>query len=237
VKLPFLVSVPHAGLAVPPEVQDICILTPEQIYADSDGGAAEIYYDLKNSVEAFISSEVARAIVDLNRAADDFRKDGVIKTHTCYDVQVYSEFPSQELINQLLSDYYHPYHQQLEVLSDNSKIKVGIDCHTMAAVGPPIGPDAGKERPLVCISNADSTCPDEWLYELGNCFKKVFHREQVNINEPFKGGYIIRSHSTKLPWLQIELSRTEKLPNTGKKRGISRALTDWSKDVFGSKYS
>jgi formiminoglutamase len=91
-------------------------LTPEQIYDDSYRWAAENYYDLENSVEAFLSSDVARAIVDLNRAADDFRKDGVIKTHTCYDIPVYNEFPSQELINQLLADYYHPYHQQLEVL-------------------------------------------------------------------------------------------------------------------------
>ena len=81
--LPFLVSVPHAGLSIPPEVKDICILTEDQIYVDSDCGAAEIYYELEKFVEAFISSDIARAIVDLNRAADDFRKDGIIKTHTC----------------------------------------------------------------------------------------------------------------------------------------------------------
>ena len=66
-KLPFLVSVPHAGLHVPREIQDICLLTPEEIYDDSDGGAAEIYFELEKYVEAFISSNVARAIVDLNR--------------------------------------------------------------------------------------------------------------------------------------------------------------------------
>ncbi len=231
-KLPFLVSVPHSGLSVPREVQDICILTPEQIYDDSDGGAAEIYYDLENSVEAFLSSDVARAIVDLNRAADDFRKDGVIKTHTCYDIPVYNEFPSQELINQLLADYYHPYHQQLEVLSENSKVKVGIDCHTMAAVGPPIGPDSGKERPLVCISNADGTCPDERLVELAKCFQKVFPNEKVNINNPFKGGYIIRNYCAGTPWLQIELSRTDRISNIDKRAGIIEALSNWSEVVF-----
>ena len=232
-KLPFLVSVPHAGLHIPLEVEDICILTPEQIHEDSDSGAAEIYYDLENSVEAFISVDVARAIVDLNRAADDFRKDGIIKTHTCYNIPVYREFPSQKLIEQLLAVYYHPYHQKLEQLADNDRIKVGIDCHTMAAVGPPIGPDAGKVRPLVCISNADGTCPDAWVHELANCFQKVFPKEQVNINEPFKGGYIIRNHSAKLPWVQIELSRTEKLFDRDKKTGAMKALSAWSKVVFG----
>jgi formiminoglutamase len=230
-RLPFLVSVPHAGLSVPREIQDICILTSEQIYDDSDGGAAEIYYGLENSVEAFVSSDVARAIVDLNRAADDFRKDGVIKTHTCYDVPVYQEFPSQELIAQLLADYYHPYHQKLEDLADMEKIKVGIDCHTMAAVGPPIGPDAGKERPLVCISNADGTCPDDWLIELAQLFQKVFPMEKVTMNSPFKGGYIIRHHSEVLPWLQIELSRTERMSNNEKRDGVIEALNVWHKMI------
>ena len=120
-KLPFMVSVPHAGLNIPREVEDICILTPEQIYADSDGGAVEIFYELEGIVEAFCSSNVARAIVDLNRAADDFRKDGIIKTHTCYDIPVYRELPSQKLIEQLLSAYYLPYHQKLARLADNKK--------------------------------------------------------------------------------------------------------------------
>ena len=226
-KLPFLVSVPHAGLTIPDEVQDICLLTPAEIYDDSDGGSTEIYSDLEEVLEIFMSSIVARAIVDLNRATNDFRKDGVIKTHTCYDVPVYSEFPSKKLIERLLSDYYHPYHQKLEKFTHSKNIKVGIDCHTMAAVGPPIGPDAGKKRPLVCLSNADGTCPDEWLDELANCFLKVFPHEQVKINEPFKGGYIIRTYSSDLPWLQIELSRTEHISNIQKRDGVIEALNSW----------
>ena len=226
-KLPFLVSVPHAGLTIPDEVQDICLLTPAEIYDDSDGGSTEIYSDLEEVLEIFMSSVVARAIVDLNRATNDFRKDGVIKTHTCYDVPVYSEFPSKKLIERLLSDYYHPYHQKLEKFTHSKNIKVGIDCHTMAAVGPPIGPDAGKKRPLVCLSNADGTCPDEWLDELANCFLKVFPHEQVKINEPFKGGYIIRTYSSDLPWLQIELSRTEHISNIQKRDGVIEALNSW----------
>jgi formiminoglutamase len=224
--------VPHAGLHIPQEVQDICILKPEDIYADSDGGAAEVYFALEYITEAFISSDVARPIVDLNRAADDFRKDGVIKTHTCYDVPVYREFPSQELIEKLLADYYHPYHQQLEDLADKEKLKIGIDCHTMSAVGPPIGPDAGKDRPLICISNADGTCPDKWLDELANCFQKIFPNEQIAINSPFKGGYIIRHHSRVLPWLQIELSRTERIFNSEKREGVIEALNVWHRMIF-----
>ncbi|MBW2506443.1 MAG: N-formylglutamate amidohydrolase [Deltaproteobacteria bacterium] len=231
-KLPFLVSVPHAGLSVPQEVQDICILTPEQIYDDSDVGAAEIFFELEQSVESFVTSDVARAIVDLNRATDDFRKDGVIKTHTCYDIPVYSEFPSKKIIEHILTEYYHPYHQKLKKLTNSENIKVGIDCHTMAAMGPPISPDAGKNRPLVCLSNAHGTCPDEWLLELSYCFQKVFPHEKVQINKPFRGGYIIRTYSYELPWLQIELSRTEHIFNVQKRDGVLEALNVWENTIF-----
>lgn len=232
--LPFLVSVPHAGLQIPTEVEDICVLTKDQVYEDHDVGAAEIYYDLKQFSEAFITSDIARAIVDLNREADDFRKDGIIKTHTCYDVPIYKEYPSQKLIGLLLAKYYQPYHQKLKNLADNQKIKLGIDCHTMAAVGPPVGPDAGKYRPLLCLSNANGTCPDEWVHTLAECFQKVFPLGQVMINEPFKGGYIIRNHSADIPWLQIELSRTRNISNKDKRDGVLEALSVWSKTVLES---
>jgi formiminoglutamase len=232
VSLPFLVSVPHAGLLVPSEVKDICALSEEDIYADSDCGAAEIYFGLENSVEAFCTSNIARAIVDLNRAADDFRKDGIIKTHTCYDIPVYREFPTRERIERLLSNYYYPYHQKLENLIDKEKIKIGIDCHTMAAVGPPVGPDAGKSRPLVCLSNAEGTCPDEWVQSLADCFRNIFSHEEITINTPFKGGFIIRNHSAKLPWLQIELSRTDSISYKDKRAGVIEALNVWHRKTF-----
>jgi len=42
VKLPLIVSIPQAGLTVSEQVRQNCALTPEQILADSDEGAAEI---------------------------------------------------------------------------------------------------------------------------------------------------------------------------------------------------
>ena len=87
-KLPLLVSVPHAGIRVPEEAEPYCILTSEQIVEDGDVGAAEIY-TLEPEVEAYVTTQIARAIVDLNRAEDDRRADGVVKTHTCWNIQFY----------------------------------------------------------------------------------------------------------------------------------------------------
>ncbi len=229
-KLPFLVSVPHAGKRIPDEVADIYILSQEEMLKDGDEGAEEIYA-IKEHVAAFQTTDIARAIVDLNRAEDDFRPDGVIKTQTCWNVPIYSEFPSPESIEILLDKYYRPYHNELRQLAKKQVI-VGLDCHTMSEFGPPVGPDPEKERPLLCLSNGDGTCPDEWLQKLSHCLTNEFMGERVTLNDPFKGGFIVRSHAAELPWLQIEFSRTARIANNYKREGFLRALNEWHKQII-----
>lgn len=220
--LPLLISVPHAGLLVPPEAEPYCGLTAEEIEADGDVGAAQIY-DFPDQVEAWISSEVARAVVDLNRAVDDRRKDGVIKTHTCWDVPVYRKTLPESVAAALLERYYHPYHRRLS--APPAAAVLGVDCHTMAAVAPPVAPDPGAHRPQVCLSHAGGTCPETWLEELASCFGD--HFDEVALNTPFTGGYIIRAHAAELPWVQLELSRAAFAPLEDKRRRVLAALSQW----------
>jgi N-formylglutamate amidohydrolase len=227
--LPLLLSAPHAGLIIPPEVQDLCALSKEEIIEDGDEGAAEIFFPLQKEVSVLVTTVVARAILDMNRAENDREKDGIVKTHTCGDVPVYREFPSEEIINILIERFYKPYHTSLT--NHAEIVKLGVDCHTMASHGPLVGPDPGVERPSICISNADSTCPDEWISSLAACFKRIFEKE-VSINNPFKGGFIIRSHARELPWVQLELSRTPFLTDQEKSCRVLEALSEWCKKIL-----
>jgi N-formylglutamate deformylase len=223
-KLPLLLSVPHAGLRVPPEAEPYCILTEQQIIEDGDEGAAEIY-DLASEVAAFVTTDVPRAIVDVNRAEDDRRADGVVKTHTIWNVPVYGGPLPEGVVSALLDGYYRPYHAQLtERVS--SETRLGIDCHTMAAKGPPIGPGSGIERPWLCLSNGEGTCPPEWLESLAGCLEQAFEHP-VSMNDPFKGGYITRTHATELPWVQLELSRAPFAPSKEKRVRVLASLRKW----------
>ena len=222
--LPLLLSVPHAGTEVPPEAEPYCILNPAQIAADGDEGAAEIYA-LVSHVEAHVTTDVARAIVDLNRASDDFRSDGVIKTHTCWQEEVYSPFPPPEVVQALLERHWQPYHRQLKEHGTSGRFLLGVDGHTMASTGPPAGPDAGKPRPRACISNDDRTCPSEWLAILQESLARQLGGG-VTINAPFRGGYITRTHADEMPWLQIELSRAPYMTNAQKSQAVLQALRD-----------
>jgi len=230
-KLPLLISVPHAGLSIPPEVGLSNLLTPDQIIADGDEGSREIYA-IEELVNKFVTTDIARAFVDVNRKENDLSKDGVVKTHTCWDIPVYKSPLSPTLIKQLLGHYYFPFHAQL-TNSTGKEVMLAIDCHTMASSGPPVGPDPESVRPMVCLSNADGTCPEEWFCLLADCLSEAFSCE-VSLNKPFRGGYIIRHHANEISWLQLELSRDNSLSNEYKRNAVISALKQWCKAVTKS---
>ena len=219
--LPMLISVPHAGLIIPPEVSDLCLLTPRQIREDSDEGAAEIYA-LQSEAAAFITTNVPRAIVDLNRDESDRTADGVVKTHTIWNIPIYRQPLPKAIVEILLERYYRPYHRRLVELS--AGIKMCLDCHTMAAFGPLTAPDPGVERPHVCLGNAHNTCPQPLFKQLVRCFAQTFGRDNVTINTPFGGGHIVRVHAAERPWVQIELSRAEFMPIHDKRAAVVQAI-------------
>jgi len=233
-RLPLYISVPHAGKRVAPELQDLCVLRTEDILADHDTGADAIYFPLQDQVAGFSTTDITRSLLDLNRAPDDIGGDGVIKDHTCWNVPIFRHFPGMELIRTLLERYYFPYHEQLSAGAGTGTIKLGIDCHTMSAIGPPVGPDPGRMRPLVCLSNGDGTCPEEWLRSLAHCFASAC-KEQVAINTPFRGGYITRSHAAEMPWLQLEISQTDVFSNAFKRDCVLEGLQRFCHTVFGDR--
>jgi N-formylglutamate deformylase len=229
VTLPILLSVPHAGLRVPPEVAATVQLNDVDVIEDGDVGAAEIYA-LDDHVTGLVRADVARAFVDCNRPEDDRRLDGVVKTHTCWQVPIYTSPLPDDVVATLLARYHRPYHALLLHLARSGWFRVGIDAHTMAALGPPVGPDPGVQRPFICLSHADGTCPDPWIECLAATLEAVFRRT-VTINQPFTGGHITRTHAAELPWLQLEFSRTDEVHAADKCAGLVDALNRWCEEL------
>lgn len=203
-------------MKTPPEIADLARTTAEELFEDGDAFTQEIY-GLHGEVARVESAEIARAFVDLNRAPGDrppANPDGVVKSTTCYGHPVYIEGrePAAELIERLLERYHHPYHSRLREAAADPSVRLALDCHSMAAVAPPMAPDTGAQRPLFCLSNdAGRTCPPRLLERLAAAVAEEFEceREQVWLNRPFKGGYITRSHGGGLtPWVQVEMNRS-----------------------------
>ncbi len=224
VKLPIIVSVPHGGEVIAPEISDQTLLSIRDIFSDGDPLTREIY-DFSNEVAFYFESSIARATVDLNRSPNDLppiNHDGIIKSHTVKGKRIYREdrIPNKNTLCLLLKKYYTPYHEDLGKKSREPNLFCGIDCHTMLDRAPGISPNPGKQRPFICLSNRGDqrgnrvkgrrlTCPPEMIRSLARSFKEQFPEEanNITINDPFKGGYIVRRHSDNLPWIQIELNR------------------------------
>ena len=223
-KLPIIVSVPHGGEIIAPEMSDVTLLSRRDIFSDGDPLTREIY-DFRNEVAYYFESTIARATVDLNRAPEDLppvNRDGVIKSHTVTGKGIYSKnrIPNKATLHLLLKKYYTPYHQGLMQKSRKPYLFCGLDCHTMLDRAPSISSSPGRKRPFICLSNRGDrrgnkvegrklTCPPEMIRSLLRHLQEQFPEESADItlNDPFLGGYIVRRHSKRLPWIQIELNR------------------------------
>lgn len=231
-KLPVLISIPHGGWRVPEELMEVWALSPAEAFHDGDPCTPRVF-DFSSRVEAQATMEFFRAAIDLNRAPDDSapeNPDGVVKSHTCYDVPVYKSgfIPGGQLKQALLDKYYHPYHRFLDEVFTGGDVRLGLDCHSMAAVSPPNTGTPGGTRPLICLGNlggADAReCPPHDRLSAGSPllefmrdrFEAVFRHEDVDVevpavatmNVPFEGGYITRKMGYhELPFVQIEMSR------------------------------
>ena len=197
--LPLLLSVPHAGTGVPSRLAENCLLSEAQIVRDGDEFAAEIYAPLESGVRYMVRTDVARAVLDMNRAEDT---------------------------QWLIETYHRPYHRRLSELARDRGLLLAIDCHTMAEYGPPVGPDPASKRPQACLGNVNgNSCPDEWTTILQRALQKHFPGE-VTVNRPFSGGYITRFHGAEMPWIQLELSRGT-FASSGEKSGwVAASIED-----------
>ena len=222
---PFLISIPHGGTDVPPELNGRLQLSKKDINYYSDPRTKELF-SFGDKAAALIKADISRMVVDLNRPPLPLPPrdpDGIFKTRTVDGRPVYREgkVPDLPLIHKLLMAWYFPYHQKIDELIDDCGVAIAFDCHSMLPRGSGTQKDAGKKRPLICLGNNGNrrgqagkngitTCPPEWVQELAGEFRKEFCLgQEVAINNPFSGGFISNAHYWRkgIPWIQIEVNR------------------------------
>ncbi len=220
-------------------------LTHADILDDIDLFADRLY-DPGATVQRVQVADIARPFVDLNRSPDQLPPefpDGVVKSHTCFNVPVYRAgmAPGAELVQRLLEKYHAPYHRALEDYLRDPKVRVMLDCHTMAEYPPPIAPDRDKRRPSVNLGDNDGeSAPREITELLALSMTEALglKKNEVSINRPFRGGYITRRHGAgPKPVIQVEINRalyfdptTPHQPATAKIAQLNGMLRDAFRD-------
>ncbi len=229
--LPLAILLPHAGLAAPPELRDHLALSETDIFNEADA-YTDLIYDFRDRVTHWLRFPYARALLDVNRSNGNNHSrpgDGIVKTQTSYGVRIYRPgcVPDHALEQHLIERYWRPWHQQLAALAADPRIKLVIDCHSMAAFGPGHYHDPGAVRPRACVANLGdrhaAPLPDRRLSAPPALSRDLAHRlgdrladlpvlaptgSAIAINHPFAGGWNIWAHGGKRqPWLMIEISR------------------------------
>ena len=60
--LPVLISIPHGGTQIPPELANRLVIGKKEIFEDSDGFTRQIY-DLKEKVAHVVQANIARRVL------------------------------------------------------------------------------------------------------------------------------------------------------------------------------
>lgn len=232
-KLPIAIVIPHSSLATPPELLGRVKLTDEQIFNEADV-YTDLIYDFRDRVAEWHVFPYARSIIDVNRPKEWVsivkEGDGIVKHQTSYGTKLYAQGdePDAELEAHLIETYWQPWHDTMARISADESIKLVLDCHSMAAIGPTKYLDPNQIRPRITAGNlgdedgnpkeagAKLTASPEVAQLVARKFGEALMdlpdlaptTKPYGLNKPYSGGPIVWMHGGKTqPWLMIELNR------------------------------
>lgn len=221
--LPFVFTLPHSSQEVPAEVRPDLALDQEQIFANVDLGASEVFADLPGL--AVLPADYSRLVVDLNRNALNHGAKGVIAATDYTGRAIFrpGREPDADTVRLRVERYWLPWHGRLEKLLSTPGCQGLIDCHSLDGTGPAEAPDPGQRRADLTLGNNGGpdgephpakegrlACPPPVLQALGRALER--RGLSVAYNQPYSGGYIAQHYGPRLQVrgsfaLQIEINK------------------------------
>lgn len=224
---PILVSMPHSGLSLLPEMEKQ-LSKEAKVLPDTDWYIPELYDFLtdadKNVNASVISASYSRYVVDLNRPIDD-KPLYATKTTGLFPDILFSEQPvfingeqhPDAIKAQIKVDIWQPYHNKIQSELARIKAKFGFailfDAHSIAEQVPMLFD--GKLPHFNFGNNDGSACATEFMNGLDKVVSATNY-SHIN-NGRFKGGYITRSFGQPdqdIHAIQLELSQATYLTDT-----------------------
>jgi N-formylglutamate amidohydrolase len=230
-----VLSVPHGGVEVPPDLDPPFREGVDQRLLRSH---SDIFTDLLYAVPGarVVLQPWSRFVVDANRAEDQDSEGGVVPVvdfdlHPLYD----RGGPEPLERRRRLLRFHRPFHAEVARQIDDPRTVLLIDGHSCAPVGPERSPDPGSERPDAVVGNcgdirgeATPGGPEltlsptlarwttrrlsDWLRHIPapDAGPTAAVTGRVTLNEPFRGGHVVRRHARwdgGVAGLQLELNQ------------------------------
>ena len=146
-EVPVLVSVPHAGTYIPPEIA--MTMTPAALRTEDTEGFVDALYDVAPSLGiGLLTATHSRYVVDLNRGPDDVSLypgksvTELVPTTTFAHQPIYASgrIPDADEIARRVSLFWRPYHVALRRELDRLTARFGVavlwDGHSIRSVVP-----------------------------------------------------------------------------------------------------
>jgi len=225
---PVLVSMPHSGLLLTPEVERGLTEQAKKL-PDTDWYIPELYDFLEPLGVGCIQANYSRYVIDLNRPVDDTplyqtKTTGLFPNILFDSSAVFNEGkqPETQQKEHYKTHIWQAYHTQIAQELARLKAKFGyailFDAHSIAANVPMLFD--GTLPDFNWGSNAGVSCDVTLINALERTLDDRYH--QVT-NGRFKGGYITRHFGQPehgIHAIQLELSQATYLDANELKRGV-----------------
>ncbi|MFN3664065.1 N-formylglutamate amidohydrolase [Yoonia sp.] len=222
---------PHSGRDYPPSFLRRSVLDAREIRSSEDAFVDQLFASAISQGAPLLTATAPRAFLDLNRGPDELDPAlvegarryahnpritsglGVIPRVVANGRQIYRGKMTLVEAHQRVTQYWRPYHDQLQMLLDQSITAFGeailIDCHSMPHealenMGPP-----GAGRPDVVLGDRfGATASGGVMDRIEAAFADAGLK--VARNMPFAGAYIVQHYgrpSRGQHAVQVEIDR------------------------------
>jgi N-formylglutamate amidohydrolase len=226
-ELSVLVEVPHAGLAVPDDVQAVLAAPLDALMRDADLYVDKLYANAPQRGARLLVSNVSRYVVDLNRDRGDVDRGtvsdhpapvgaqprGVVWRATTDGRPVLRRPLDYRGLLARLARYYEPYHATLggtlADLRDRHGFAILLAAHSMPSTGRTLHADPGSERADVVPGTRGRTSCDPRLIDLVDAHFRTAGLSVLH-DTPYRGGFSTVHYGRPaegLHAIQIELNR------------------------------
>lgn len=228
---PVIFNSPHSGRVYPPDLIEKTLLSQQALRSSEDAFVDELFADVVDFGAYFLCAQIARAYVDVNRAADELDPSiiegvtqaknnpriasglGVIPRVVAESRHIQSGRLTRAEAENRLQKWYHPYHAALGELISTVKNQFGmvlvLDCHSMPSDVVRTPGVHYKTRPDIILGNRFGTSVRDDIFD---CIRVAFEKQgfQVVQNVPFSGGYITKAYgipARNQHVVQVEINR------------------------------
>ncbi|WP_461469755.1 N-formylglutamate amidohydrolase [Pararhodobacter sp.] len=224
-------AAPHSGRVYPADFLARAVVDERVLRSSEDAYVDLLLASAPDHGAPLVTSEVPRAYVDFNRAADELDPAliegaprtglnprvasglGVVARVVANGRAIYSGKLSMAEARARLSRYWQPYHDGLSGVLDRHRARFGrvllCDVHSMPHEALNGHVERGAARPDIVLGDRwGASCAPEVLEQVEAAFKAVGLR--VARNAPFAGAYIVQRYgqpSVGAHALQIEIDR------------------------------